>query len=249
MATQQEENINQIYPDSKTLRECAKLSISSVIKSEQEANKESNRVVDDKAIRFDYYLDSLRGKAVIGISNINKSEYILIRSYNDYSDKILAIKQCGDNFICETLRDFYICSSKINKQAVDFSKLEEKSREELEDEGRYLVYKTSSLANFNEKYLPSERTLQECSKISITTSKPLRFDYYLDSLRGKAIIGKSSEFQSSILHKNNKNYTSDIKSVKKCDNCYICETGSSLYICGSTIKIEEIDFNNLETDE
>ena len=62
--------------------------------------------------------------------------------------------------------------------------------------------------------LPSDKTLQQAVKLSIKTSKPICFYFYVDSLKRKVSI--CSDGEDKIIFKNQEEHTSPILNTYKC---------------------------------
>tara|TARA_Y100000389_G_scaffold165591_1_gene169846 strand:+ start:396 stop:710 length:315 start_codon:yes stop_codon:yes gene_type:complete len=89
--------------------------------------------------------------------------------------------------------------------------------------------------------LPSDKTLQHASKISILEDKPILLDYWSDSFTDNALIGvKQTEDQEKILIKNEEEYTSPISKIFKTGNEFLVITENSIYIVSNKIPMKKI---------
>lgn len=87
--------------------------------------------------------------------------------------------------------------------------------------------------------LPSETTLKNVCRLSISEDKPIVMDYWVDSLEKKAMVG-SKESGEKLLVKSEDEYTSCIKNFYKSDTEYIVITENSIYIVSNEIPIRKI---------
>ena len=83
--------------------------------------------------------------------------------------------------------------------------------------------------------LPSDKTLQQATKLSLKTKKPICFYFYLESLRGRISI--VSDGEDRIIFKNEDEHTSPILNTYKSDNCYIVVTENTIYILSSQTQV------------
>ena len=98
----------------------------------------------------------------------------------------------------------------------------------------------SNTTNTSTSYsLPSNTTLQHCSKLSIIEDKPIMLDYWTDSCDEKILIGVK-ENGEKLLVKSEDEYTSPISKIYKSENEYIIVTENSLYIVLSSIPTKRI---------
>jgi hypothetical protein len=88
--------------------------------------------------------------------------------------------------------------------------------------------------------LPTDRVLQQASKIAIEQDRPIMLDYFTDSLNGKAFIGQHNDTKERLLIKSSDEYTSMITKIFKVDECYIVLTENSLYVVSTSIKARSI---------
>lgn len=77
--------------------------------------------------------------------------------------------------------------------------------------------------------LPSNKTLQHASKISIVEDRPIMLDYWTPSLEKKVLIGVREDGEKLIV-KSEDEYTSSITKIFKVETDYIILTENSLYI-------------------
>lgn len=87
--------------------------------------------------------------------------------------------------------------------------------------------------------LPSETTLKNVCRLSISEDKPIVMDYWVDSLEKRAMVG-SKESGEKLLVKSEDEYTSCIKNFYKSDTEYIVITENSIYIVSNEIPIRKI---------
>lgn len=84
--------------------------------------------------------------------------------------------------------------------------------------------------------LPSDKTLQQATKLSIKLTKPIDYYFYVDSIKGNInIINVENE---KIIYKNDDEHTSPILNTYKSDHSYIVVTANSIYILSSNTKIQ-----------
>jgi hypothetical protein len=99
-----------------------------------------------------------------------------------------------------------------------------------------IVKKPETIDGFR---LPEISTLQQATKISIVEDKPILFDYWIDSLSKKVLIGVK-ENQEKLLVKDAEQYTSPIIKIYKNASEYIIITENSIYIVDVNINIKRI---------
>ena len=87
--------------------------------------------------------------------------------------------------------------------------------------------------------LPSESALRNCAKLAIVEDKPVLYDYWVDSLEGKALIGVR-ENKEKLLVKNEEEYTSPVSNIYKVGKEYIIVTENSIYIVSSEIPTKRV---------
>jgi hypothetical protein len=83
--------------------------------------------------------------------------------------------------------------------------------------------------------LPTDKVLQQATKLSLKTKKPICFYFYIDSLKGKITI--VSDGEDRIVFKNDDEHTSPILNTYKSDNCYIIVTENTIYILSADTKV------------
>ncbi len=83
--------------------------------------------------------------------------------------------------------------------------------------------------------LPTDKTLQQATKLSLKTKKPICFYFYIDSLKGKIKIVCDGE--DRLVYKSDDEYTSPILNTYKSDNSYIVVTENTIYILSSETPV------------
>lgn len=83
--------------------------------------------------------------------------------------------------------------------------------------------------------LPTDKTLQQATKLSLKTKKPICFYFYIDSLKGKIKI--VSDGEDRIVFKSEDEYTSPILNTYKSDLSYIVVTENTIYILSSETPV------------
>lgn len=92
----------------------------------------------------------------------------------------------------------------------------------------------------NQNYrLPSESALRNCAKLGIVEDKPVLFDYWVDSLDKKALVGVR-ENKEKLLVKSEEEYTSPVSKIYKVETEYIVITENSIYIVASDIPTKRV---------
>lgn len=87
--------------------------------------------------------------------------------------------------------------------------------------------------------LPSDVTLQHCTKLAIVEDKPIMLDYWSDSCDKEALIGVR-ETGEKLLVRNAEEYTSPIAKIYKVETEFIIMTENSIYIVSSEIPTKRI---------
>ena len=87
--------------------------------------------------------------------------------------------------------------------------------------------------------LPSNTTLQHCSKLAIVEDKPLMFDYWTSSVDKSVIIGVRDSGEK-LLVKSEDEYTSPVSKIYKVDEEYIIITENSIYVVSASIGTKKI---------
>ena len=87
--------------------------------------------------------------------------------------------------------------------------------------------------------LPSNTTLQHCSKLSIVEDKPIMLDYWTDSCDKNVLVGVR-ESGEKLLVKSEDEYTSPISKIYKVEGEYIIVTENSIYLVSSNIDTKRI---------
>ncbi len=88
----------------------------------------------------------------------------------------------------------------------------------------------------NQLILPSDKTLQQATKLALKTKKPICFYFYIDSLKGKICI--SSDGDDRIIFKSDDEHTSPILNTYKSDNCFIVVTENTIYILSADTPVK-----------
>lgn len=89
--------------------------------------------------------------------------------------------------------------------------------------------------------LPAQRTILKAAEFCVVQDKDLKFDYYEDSMNGKAYIGKNISTDEKNLIKDTDNYTSPITSIFRMNDDYICITSNSVYIVHNKIRMTNVE--------
>ena len=87
----------------------------------------------------------------------------------------------------------------------------------------------------NQLVLPSDKTLQQSTKLALKTKKPVCFYFYIDSLKGKISI--VSDGEDRIIFKSDDEHTSPIINIYKSDNCFIVVTENTIYILSADTQV------------
>ena len=87
--------------------------------------------------------------------------------------------------------------------------------------------------------LPSNTTLQHCSKLSIVEDKPIMFDYWTGSLDKEVLIGVRDSGEK-LLVKSEDEYTSPIAKIYKVESEYIIITENSIYMISAEVDTKRI---------
>ena len=92
----------------------------------------------------------------------------------------------------------------------------------------------------SKKYpLPSNTTLQHCSKLGMVEDKPIMFDYWTGSCDKDVFIG-IRENEEKLLVKNEEEYTSPINKIFQSATEYIIITENSIYLVRNDIETRRI---------
>jgi hypothetical protein len=83
--------------------------------------------------------------------------------------------------------------------------------------------------------LPSDKTLQQATKLALKTKKPVCFYFYIDSLKGKISI--VSDGEDRIIFKSEDEHTSPIINTYKSENSFIVVTENTIYILSSDTQV------------
>ena len=83
--------------------------------------------------------------------------------------------------------------------------------------------------------LPSDKTLQQATKLALKTKKPVCFYFYIDSLKGKISI--VSDGEDRIIFKSDDEHTSPIINTYKSDNSFIVVTENTIYILSADTQV------------
>jgi uncharacterized protein involved in tolerance to divalent cations len=84
--------------------------------------------------------------------------------------------------------------------------------------------------------LPSDKTLQQATKLALKTKKPMCFYFYIDSLKGKISIVNDGE--DRIIFKSEDEHTSPIINTYKSDHSYIVVTENTIYILSAETPVK-----------
>ena len=84
--------------------------------------------------------------------------------------------------------------------------------------------------------IPSDKTLQQATKLSIKLCKPICFYFYIDSCRERVYIVNTEG--DKILYKNQEEHTSPIRNTYKVGGEYLVVTENTIYIVSSSIKVK-----------
>ena len=87
--------------------------------------------------------------------------------------------------------------------------------------------------------LPSNTTLQHCSKLAIIDDRPIMLDYWTDSCDKNVLIGVREDGEK-LLVKNEEEYTSPISKIYKVEGEYIILTENSIYVVSNEIPTKRI---------
>jgi hypothetical protein len=83
--------------------------------------------------------------------------------------------------------------------------------------------------------LPSDKTLQQATKLALKTKKPVCFYFYIDSLKGKISI--VSDGEDRIIFKSEDEHTSPIINTYKSENSFIVVTENTIYILSADTQV------------
>lgn len=90
-------------------------------------------------------------------------------------------------------------------------------------------------AQHNQLVLPTDKTLQQATKLSLKTKKPVCFYFYIDSLKGRISI--VSDGEDRIIYKNEDEHTSPIINTYKSDTSFIVVTENTIYILSADTQV------------
>ena len=93
--------------------------------------------------------------------------------------------------------------------------------------------------------LPLDLTMQHAARLAVAEDKPIMMDYWIDSLRGKAIIGVRESTGEKLLIKSEEEYTSPVAKFYKSGTEYIVITENSIYIVSGDLPSRKIAWNTL----
>jgi hypothetical protein len=93
--------------------------------------------------------------------------------------------------------------------------------------------------------LPSVAVLQHAARLAIQQDKPVLFDYYLDTVTGKAYMGEDQETKERMLVKSSDEFTSQIQKVYKVTEEYIIITENSIYVISGKVQKRRIQAASL----
>ena len=89
--------------------------------------------------------------------------------------------------------------------------------------------------------IPSETTLVQAAKLSLQSSKPICFYFYLESCKGNVTIAKNST--DKIIFKNMEEHTSPISNIYKVESEYLIVTKNTIYIISASSKVSQLPEN------
>lgn len=81
---------------------------------------------------------------------------------------------------------------------------------------------------------PSAKTIKKACQLSKSLNKPIKLNYYIDSLKGSVCI--TLQKNEKIIFKNYKEYSKPIKNTFKINHNYIVVTEDTIYIISTKIK-------------
>lgn len=81
---------------------------------------------------------------------------------------------------------------------------------------------------------PSSKTIKKACQLSKSLNKPIKLNYYIDSLKGSVCI--TLQKNEKIIFKNYKEYSKPIKNTFKINRNYIVVTEDTIYIISTKIK-------------
>ena len=89
-------------------------------------------IQQDKPIQLDYYVDSTCGKAIVGEDSETK-EKLLVKSPNhdEFTSSVVKMYKVQEDFIMVTENSIYLVSAKIQKKAINATKMRSVDYEEL----------------------------------------------------------------------------------------------------------------------
>lgn len=87
--------------------------------------------------------------------------------------------------------------------------------------------------------LPTNTTLQHCSKLAIVEDKPIMLDYWTASCDKDVLIGVR-EGGEKLLVKSEEEYTSPVSKIYKVESEYIIITENSIYVVSADIPTKRI---------
>tara|TARA_A100001015_G_C14903971_1_gene677533 strand:- start:202 stop:549 length:348 start_codon:yes stop_codon:yes gene_type:complete len=93
------------------------------------------------------------------------------------------------------------------------------------------IYKNPKILKSN--YLCT-KTIKKACQLSKSLNKPIKLNYYLDSLKQNVCI--TSHKNDKIIYKNHKEYTKPIKNTFKINQNYIVVTEDTINIISTKIK-------------
>jgi hypothetical protein len=85
---------------------------------------------------------------------------------------------------------------------------------------------------------PTAGVLMRAYDLSIKEDKPVCYDYYVESCEKTCCIGVNETIK--YLVKSDKEYTSPIQEIFKCDSCYLISTENSIYVVSREIPVKKI---------
>ena len=95
--------------------------------------------------------------------------------------------------------------------------------------------------------LPNNNIMANAAKIACMQDKPIKLDYWQDSLMNKVVIAVDDE-KCKRLFKGEQEYTSIFTKFYSCDNAFIVLTSNSIYIVSNEIKSKKHNVDDCQED-
>lgn len=96
--------------------------------------------------------------------------------------------------------------------------------------------------------LPNSKILANAIKLSIQQDKPVKMDYWVDSLNKKVAIVVNNS-QEKRLFKSDDEYTSVFSKFFSCDDAYIIITSNSIYVVSNSIPSKKYTVKQPDYDD